>query len=201
MKLKKIFIYVGVLTTFLFIFGCEKPAASVETPVEVVEETVVEDPAPVVEEPEEGELVEVKEEPQFILYNEDGSFYEPMHVTLEDFYSKVDDAEKEYFQAKEGKESSYKVWQRDRYVALLLAYNSPYMNEEDVITIYDDYLANFGWNAVSDAYSGLGEKVKDTRKGKEIISLPVCMSMCAQTGTSHHTHTLHTQAMFPFNML
>ena len=151
MKLKKIFIYVGVLTTFLFVFGCEKPATPVETPVEVVEETVVEDPAPVVEEPEVIESVEEPETteeepieevavPNFILYDENGDYYQPQAVTLDEFYAKIAEAEEEY---------NFKTdWERDRFVGFLLEYNSPSLKQEDIKTIYNDYLKNFGYNVL-----------------------------------------------------
>ena len=144
MKLKKIFIYVGVLTTFLFVFGCEKPAAPVEVPVEVVEETVVEDPVPVVEEPEveepettEPEVVkEESNEPELVLYDDNGDFYVPQKVTLDEFNARIDYANEKY----EWKSD----WDRDRYVGLLLYNNAYAMEDADIKTVYEDYLDNFG---------------------------------------------------------
>lgn len=164
MKLKKIFIYVGVLTTFLFVFGCEKPATSVETPVEVVEETVVEDPAPVVEEPEviesveepettEEEIVEEVAVPNFILYDENGDYYQPQHITLDEFYAKVDEVIGKYEFAND--------WERDVYVSNLMAYNAGYMDAKDIDTVYHDYLENLGVPVIMQQKNYLGTDIAE----------------------------------------
>ena len=83
------------ITAAAALCACDKPAAPVETPVEVVEETVVEDPAPVVEETEEvltettepEEVEETVEEipmPEFILKDENGDYY--YEITPEKIY-------------------------------------------------------------------------------------------------------------------
>lgn len=135
--------------------ACEKPAAPVETPVEVVEETVVEDPAPVVEEPEVVEAVEEENEPSFILLDENGDLYVPQHVTKDDFYEKIAEAEKEYkFESD---------WERDKFVAFALNRNSTFMNEEDICYVFEDYLGNFGWNTYFN-YEGIEQQnIKDNK--------------------------------------
>ena len=75
-------------------------------------------------------------DPEFILYNDDGSLYVPMHVTMEDFNNKLAEANEKY----EWKS----IWDRDRYIGLLLYENAYYMDDEDIKEIYYDYLDNFG---------------------------------------------------------
>ena len=162
--MKKLFIYFGALTTFLFVFGCEKPAASAETPVEVVEETVVEDPAPVEEEPEVTEPVEEPETteeepieevavPNFILYDENGDYYQPQHITLDEFYAKVDEVI--------GKYEFENDWERDVYVSNLMAYNAGYMDAKDIDTVYHDYLENVGVPVIMQQTCYLGSDIAE----------------------------------------
>ena len=77
-------------------------------PAVVVDETqeIVEDPE-VVEEIEVVEPVEEeKTEPAIVLIDDNGNYYVPQHVTLEDFYAKVEECEKgRYFSTD---------WDRDR---------------------------------------------------------------------------------------
>ena len=127
--------------------ACEKPAAPVDAPVEVVEETVVEDPAPVVEETEEvvsettepEEVEETVEEipmPEFILKDENGDYYVSQDVTAEDIYNRIDEVE--------DKHDFKNDWDRDSFVARLLARNASYMTDEDIVDVYEDYLMNYG---------------------------------------------------------
>lgn len=88
----------------------------------------------------------VEELPQIIIYNEDGTLYEAQKVTLDDFYAKVEKDEEEF--------NFKNDWERDRHVALLLWYNNYYMEKEDVVTIYKDYLVDFGYNVVRNECSG-----------------------------------------------
>ncbi len=124
--------------------ACFKPAAPVETPVEVVEETVVEEPSPVVEKPEVEEpetpdpevIKEESNEPELVLYDDKGDFYVPQKVTLDEFYARIDYANQKYTWKSD--------WDRDRYIGLLLYDNAYAMEDADIKTIYYDYLDNFG---------------------------------------------------------
>ena len=132
------------ITAAAALCACEKPAAPLETSVEVVEETVVEDPAPVVEEPEidepettEPEVIkEESNEPELVLYDDNGDFYVPQKVTLDEFNARIDYAN--------GKYNWKSDWDRDRYVGLLLYNNAYAMEDSDIKEVYDDYLDNFG---------------------------------------------------------
>ena len=108
-------------------------------PTDPVEPEIIEtDP---VDEPEvEPEVVEVPE-PDFILYDKDGNFYQPQHVTLEDFYARVAEVEEKY--------EFENDWERDVYVSNLVAYNADIMDKKDIDTIYHDYLENLGTPVIS----------------------------------------------------
>lgn len=75
-------------------------------------------------------------EPQYVLKDENGDYYQPQAVSASDIYDKIAEVEEKY----EFKND----WDRDTYVARLLVRNGYYMTDEDIMTIYDDYLANYG---------------------------------------------------------
>ena len=82
------------------------------------------------------EEVEDVEMPEFILYDENGDLYVPQDVTADDIYARIDEIVKKYEFAND--------WERDRVIGILLLRNSHYMSDEDIDTVYSDYLANFG---------------------------------------------------------
>lgn len=84
--------------------------------------------------------------PELILKNEDGSYYEPRHVTIEEFYERVKELETKYnnFISYNQRSISKPEWSRDTAVATMLYFNCLYMDEGDVKKIYNDYLGNYG---------------------------------------------------------
>lgn len=139
------------LSVLSILLGCQTEAPVVEEPIEEVEEQVTEEP--VVEETVAEEPGVVEELPQIIIYNEDGTLYEAQKVSLDDFYAKVEKDEAEF--------NFKNDWERDRHVALLLWYNNYYMEKEDVVTIYKDYLVDFGYNVVENECTGYYMQVFD----------------------------------------
>lgn len=149
--LKNITIFMTASTILVSLFACDKPVVAVdgleganEEPVEEVEEQVTEEPLveeTVAEEPEvvEPEVVEVPE-PKFILYDEEGNYYKPQHVTADDIYTRISEVEEKY--------DFDNDWERDIYVSNLVAYNSGSMDKNDIETIYLDYLGNLGYKVV-----------------------------------------------------
>ena len=92
------------------------------------------------DEPEE--IKEESNEPEMILYGDDGEFYTPQKVSLGEFYDKVDYANEKYNWKSD--------WDRDRYVGLLLYNNAYAMEDADIKEVYDDYLGNFGIDILED---------------------------------------------------
>ena len=146
-KLTKLIIAVIAIATLC---ACFKPAVPVDSSVEVVEETVVEEPAPVVEKPEveepetsEPEIIkEESNEPELVLYDDNGDFYVPQKVTLDEFYARIDYANQKYAWKSD--------WDRDRFVGLLLYLNAYGMKDGDIKTVYEDYLDNFGFDMLDE---------------------------------------------------
>ena len=96
----------------------------------------VDDPEPEVVEPE---VVEVPE-PKFILYDEEGNYYKPQHITADDIYTRISEVEEKY--------DFDNDWERDIYVSNLVAYNSGSMDKSDIEAIYYDYLGNLGYKVI-----------------------------------------------------
>ena len=142
-----------ILSTLLACDNGTQATTIIEEPQEVVEESVTEETSQEVEEPEVEEIEEVAVEPRIILYNDDGSLYVPQHVTLDDFYAKVEECEKSGYFATD--------WDRDRFVGIALVYNATSMDDEDVITIYKDYLTNYGYNTFKEQYSNHSVKIRN----------------------------------------
>ena len=145
--LKRTLGYIGVIIATLFIIGCTNPEQTAEVP-EVVEETAV-------DEPDEIEETEPKE-PSVIIYDENGSVYVPIHISLDDFYAKVDEMTAENRFSSE--------WERDRYIGILLVFNSCYMDDNDVVSVYHDYLDNFGYKVLLDEYDSDIIKIIDNKE-------------------------------------
>ena len=123
------------LSTMLVFAGCNK-TETVEEPA--IQEEVVEEVVEAVEEQEE--IEEDLPLPEFRLYNEDGSEYEPVAVTADDIYNRIGELEDKY--------EFEDDWMRDRAVAFLLYANLEYMTDEDANAIYSDYLENFGFQTI-----------------------------------------------------
>lgn len=121
--------------------GCAKKPESVSEIVVEVSEPVSE--IETSEQPSEVVAEEVKM-PEFILYDENGELYVPQEVTADDIYARIDELLEKY--------DFENDWERDRVIGILLFNNSCYMSEEDINTIYDDYLANFGGQNISQQY-------------------------------------------------
>lgn len=138
--MKRIFGFIGIIAASLFVIGCTKPEQTVEVPEVIEEPVVVEEPE--VKEPEKvdatepEETVEESNEPQLVLYGDNGEFYVPQKVSLDEFNARVDYANKKYDWKSD--------WDRDRYVGLLLYNNAYAMDDADIKTVYEDYLDNFG---------------------------------------------------------
>ena len=107
-------------------------------PTTPVEPEVIETD-PVEPEEVEPEVVEVAE-PKFILYDEEGNYYKPQHVTADDIYTRIAEVEEKY--------EFENDWERDVFVSNLVAYNSGSMDKSDIEAIYFDYLGNLGYKVV-----------------------------------------------------
>ena len=107
-------------------------------PTTPVEPEVIETD-PVEPEEVEPEVVEVAE-PKFILYDEEGNYYKPQHVTADDIYTRIAEVEEKY--------EFENDWERDVFVSNLVAYNSGSMDKSDIEAIYFDYLANLQYKVI-----------------------------------------------------
>ena len=95
---------------------------------------------------------------EIVLLNENGELYVPQHVTIDDFYDKIKEAEEEYkFESD---------WERDRFIFFALVRNSTFMDEEDIYTVFQDYLVNFGCNTY---FNHIGMEQQDIRENKNNI--------------------------------
>ncbi len=131
--------FICLMSLSILLSGCTNNVPASERVEEVASEPIVKEP--VVDEPIEEVDPDVEKygpRPEFILLDEDGNYYQPKHVTLDAIVKRLKEVEtNRHFKSD---------WDRDRFVALLLKFNGPYMDDEDVKTIYWDYLGNYGIN-------------------------------------------------------
>ena len=89
--------------------------------------------------------------PNYILYDENGDYYQPQKVTLVNFYDKVEEVKDKY--------EFENDWERDVYVSNLMAYNAGYMDAKDIDTVYHDYLENIGIPVIMQQKDYLGTDI------------------------------------------
>ena len=142
-KGKMVLVPAGLALAAMTMTGCEGEVTITPDPSGVVVEVTDPETTPEIIEttdPVEDPVEEDLPLPEFRLYNEDGSEYEPVEVTADDIYKRVGELEEKY-----GFEDD---WKRDASVAFMLYQNLEYMSEEDANIIYSDYLENFGMQTI-----------------------------------------------------
>ncbi len=116
-----------------------------DTTTQTPDTTTVDPDTTTVEQTEEVEV------PNYILYDENGDYYQPPHITLDEFYDKVDEVKEKY--------EFENDWERDVYVSNLMAYNAGYMDAKDIDAVYHDYLENIGVPVIMQQKDYLGTDI------------------------------------------